>query len=415
MGICKIATGLREEGIKLLEIAVKNEVSNYAYHSALLNLALHTDDQEHSLSLFKKLYDSTFKESNENQDEILKIRAISLYNQAQIYLKQNDVPATLEVIESGMSQTSLSDSLYFIYLKCIITNEDKFELKAKLVNTIIKNNLVFDEDKSNVVAFDTNKLYKYLDILYDTENLAFFNSLLEYSVSKLFFKLDKNQIIYKAAISSISNKEKFFEYLLESKHELDDEVVLDSYKNLTLLNNKEPKSYTEYFNKYLKYFIKNNKINSDDIYLFALEIKIQSDLFKIDKGLELCDIIRTKWSSSNEENLKFEFLIIYYWYATLYFSKNDRFNAIKYSADALDLIDNSARKKTSMIDEKGLGAIKSQLLQIKKSSELSIPVVSTKKYGRNDKIRVRYKDGTVIEKKYKLLEADILAERCEIL
>jgi hypothetical protein len=53
--------------------------------------------------------------------------------------------------------------------------------------------------------------------------------------------------------------------------------------------------------------------------------------------------------------------------------------------------------------------------QIKQSIRTSTPITTGMKYGRNDKIKVRYKDGSVKDGKYKKFEADILAKRCLII
>lgn len=415
MGICKIATGLKEDGIRLLEDVVVNETYNYAYHNALLNLALNIDDQDKAIILFKKLYDSTFKDTNENPEELEKLRAISLFNQAEIYLEKEDTITALEVINNGISNTSKSDSLYFIYLKFLLRSDDGFDMKSLLVDTILKNNLVFSEEKSNSVSFTNKTLYKYLDILFDNNDNTFFESLLNYSVSKLFFNTSRNEILLKTAINSIYQTENLFEYLLAYKSELSEDILFGIYKNLSLTTSKVTRNFSFYFNKYFYHFNNQSELDGNDIFLFALEIKIQSDLFKIERALDLCDKISLKLKLVTDENLKFEFLIIYYWYANLYFSKKNRTLAIRYSDYAMDLIDNSSRRKTSMIDEKGVSTIKEQLLQIKESSEIHIPIINEKKYGRNDRIKVQYVDGTILEKKYKLLEPDILAERCKII
>ena len=53
--------------------------------------------------------------------------------------------------------------------------------------------------------------------------------------------------------------------------------------------------------------------------------------------------------------------------------------------------------------------------QIIGSSSISKPIVrATKKYNRNDKVKVKYIDNSTKTGKYKNFEADIIAERCSI-
>ena len=72
-----------------------------------------------------------------------------------------------------------------------------------------------------------------------------------------------------------------------------------------------------------------------------------------------------------------------------------------------------------MIDEKGINTIKEQLLDIKKQftfvQPITRPIVSSKKYGRNDIVKVKYLDNTIIQKKHKQVEADLIAGRCVII
>jgi hypothetical protein len=88
---------------------------------------------------------------------------------------------------------------------------------------------------------------------------------------------------------------------------------------------------------------------------------------------------------------------------------------IFYAEKTISIIDTSKEKRTSMIDEKGLKYISNKMNQIIYSSTIKIPIVGAKKYGRNDRLKVKYQDGLIKEDKYKKLEPDILAERCVII
>jgi len=49
------------------------------------------------------------------------------------------------------------------------------------------------------------------------------------------------------------------------------------------------------------------------------------------------------------------------------------------------------------------------------SDFLKEPRIVGKKYGRNEKVKVRYTNGLIAEKKYKQVEVDIKDEKCEII
>jgi len=67
-----------------------------------------------------------------------------------------------------------------------------------------------------------------------------------------------------------------------------------------------------------------------------------------------------------------------------------------------------------MIDEKGLESINEQLNFIK-SYYSSRNIKPQKNYGRSELIRVKYRNGKIVVKKFKHLEKDILAKRCSII
>ncbi len=45
---------------------------------------------------------------------------------------------------------------------------------------------------------------------------------------------------------------------------------------------------------------------------------------------------------------------------------------------------------------------------------LNAPRKATKKPGRNEKVKVKYQDGEIVEKKYKYVERDLEAGECEL-
>ena len=107
------------------------------------------------------------------------------------------------------------------------------------------------------------------------------------------------------------------------------------------------------------------------------------------------------------------------WFTYVYNSFTDKINTLKYAEISLNLIANSKRKKTSLIDEEGIKSIKEHLIDLKRRftsvKPITKPIVSLKKYGRNDIVEVKYTDGRIIKKKHKQIEADLNAGKCIII
>ena len=303
----------------------------------------------------------------------------------------------------------LSFSIYNI-------SEDKDEkLKSEIINSIIDQELKFDTKHSYPISFSEKHLYNYLDLYFDQDNSSQFERLLDYSYNILFDKkIDRYQIVYSSSKFS-TQSEDFLKYILSHKSSASDPILLKVYRDLAFGLSEKSSDFFIYFHSYEKLFLKIDILSGDDIYLFARAIKNYSDANEINKGIELCKTIDSRLSNIEDEELIFESVIIYYWFSNLNFSLKNQKEAIVYADKTIQLIHDSKKERTSMIDEKGVKSIVEQMKQIKSSSISRNPVISTKKYYRNDKVKVQYLDGKITESKYKILEADIIAERCKIL
>lgn len=413
LGVCQIANG-DKNGISTLEKAIQTESNTHAYHNALLNLAINVNDDSKSLLLFEKLYYSTFKSENSDENELTQLRALSLYYQAEILEKQGDKTTALAKTNLALENSSITDSLFLLYNKSHLLEHKDVSVKNELVNRIINNKLAFEKSDSYPISFIEEHAYYYLDFVFDRDEITLFENLLNYLNINLISNKSRYEIIYRASLISGDNRE-ILNYLLQFSHEIEEKLLLRIYRDLVFINIDNQSLFFDAFDKYLILFKKHDNLINNDIYIFGLCIKYNSDKNNILAAIGLCDIITSKIEKNDDENLKLESVVIYYWYSNLYFSRKDKFNAIKYADIALDIIKNSNGKKMSMIDEKGLKSISDQLYQIKFSSNITKPITTLKKYSRNDRVKVKYKNGNIIEKKYKQVEADILAERCEII
>lgn len=417
LGICKIANGEKNEGISILQESIKIEKNNFAYHNAILNLAINIDDIDISYGLFEKLFNSTFLSNNDEDGELDQLRTLSLYYQSDILLQRNEKQAALTKINNALEYSNFSESLRLFFLKYNISEVKDDSIKTKLVETIIENKLSFNGQSVTPINFDEKSIFLYLDFVFD--NVDLFENLLEYTLQNLLQNSNKFELVYRTINVSTINKVNLLEYLEKIPENFDGNLIINVYRQLAFNNTDNVDIYFKFFNKFKTIFTQIDLINSDDIYLFALAIKFNSDLEKIREALDLCLIIEKRICNLDDGDLRFESVIIYYWFTNLYFSINDKINTLKYADISLNIIGNSKRKKTSMIDEKGINTIKEQLLDIKKQytyvKPISKPIISSKKYSRNDIVNVKYTDGTIIKKKHKQIEADLITGKCEII
>jgi hypothetical protein len=413
LGVCQMAMG-HIDGIHTLEEAIKTETNTHAYHNALLNLAANINDDEKALSLYQKLFNSTLISEYSDKEELNRLTVLSLYYQAEI-LEKTLKSIALEKIELALEYCNINDSIFLLYFKYNLQDKKDDTIKELIANKIIENKLTFEKEEQYPISFTERHVYYYLDFVFGVNSNSLFERLLDYIVVNLILDKSRYEIIYRTSyISSV--EEQILSYLVSLDNEkIDNVVLLAAYRGLLLANTNTNQSFLKLFDNYLELFKNTNEVLNTDIYVFAYCIKLLSDKKDYIKGLTLCEILLERIDRQQNHDLKFESIIIYYWYSNLYFSRQDRSNALLYADIALGLINDSNGKHTSMIDEAGLKSISNQLDQIKISSIITKPILGSKKIGRNDKIKVRYLSGEVKEDKYKKLEADLLAKRCEII
>lgn len=381
LGICKLAIGEKESGEAILEASILNETNDWLYHNALLNLAISLDESkdDKAILFFQKLYHSTFKDKDTKKIELDKLRTLALYYQAEIFLHKNDTKEALSKISLALKYSNISDSLFLKYLKYSLEEAKNEYIKNEIVGTIIEQKLIFDSENIYPISFNESNLIYYLDLVFDYSNPKLFDELLDYAEKELY-KDKLPDRFYLAYISSkLSDKsESILKYILGFENSIDNELHINIYRDLSMMYSDNPPKYFIYFNKYKKLFNQTSEVLKDDIYLFALGIKHYSDSKKIREGLELCEIIRKRIKDIENEDLKLESSIIYYWCATLNFSKKNRDKSIQYSSKTIELINSSKKKGNSMLGEEGLNNIVEQMEKIKYSYTIMNPIIKEK-------------------------------------
>jgi hypothetical protein len=418
LGICKLGVGERETGVDILEDILKQKTKDFAFRNAALNLApiIATTDKTRALEIYDELYESTFENGDDTTDEELnKLRTLAQYYKAEIYFEDKDNVKTLDSLKNALKYANSLDCLNIKYSIYNLSEDKDEKLKSEIIDSIIDQELKFDTKHSYPISFSENHLYNYLDLYFDQANSSQFEKLLDYSYNILFEKkIDKYQIVYSTSKQSAKNED-FLKYILTYESSVSDLTLLKVNRDLAFGLSGKSSDFFTYFHSYEKLFLKSNNVNGDDIYIYALAIKNYSDANKLKEGIELCKTIHSRLSDIEDEELIFESVIIYYWFSNLSFSLKNQKDAIFYADKTIQLIQDSKKERTSMIDEKGVKSIVEQMKQIKSSSISRKPVISTKIYNRNDKVKVQYLDGKITENKYKKLEADIIAERCKII
>jgi len=416
-GVCKLAMGDFEEGRTILEEVIKQKGHDFAYHNALLNLASNLDPSEadRAFDLYQELYQSTFESEKSREEEMNQLRALSSYYQTEIFINKGNIESAIEKINLAIEHSSLADGVFLKYLRNSIASSKDENIEQTIVDCIVGQNMRFVTGKTYLFSFTQEHLFTYLDLVFNPEYIELFEKLLDYSENVLCKgELNRFELAYLSSKKS-EKSEDILNYILSFEKQVNNELLLKIYRGLCFKHSDGSPKYLSYFNKYKKSFHNNEGLIKDDIYLFSLAIKHNSNLNRFKNALELCSLIGDRINASKDEEIQFESLIIYYWNANLNFRLHNTVASILYANKTIELIKESKRDRTSLIDEEGLKAIQEQMEKIKGSSSVGTPVVNVKKYGRNEKVKVKYLNGEIIEGKYKKLMADILSGKCEVI
>lgn len=419
LGICKLDIGEKDIGVAILEEVVEKKTNDFAFRYAILNLARVAviNDKVRALKLYDDLLKSTYEnEDNTTEDDLNQLRTLAHFGKVELFYEEGDIKQAIESINKALAFSNPSDSLHLKFSKFIFLEGKDENLKFEIIDSIIDGKLKFDTKNYHPISFLESNLFLYLSLSFDPQNTTRFEKLLDYSYSELFEKrISKFEIVLQASKNSLQSVQ-ILEYILSKEKSIPGPDLIQIYRNLSFSLVSDNISFFKYFNKYEKLFLESSKVISKDIYMYANAIRKFSDSKNIEKAINLCHTIESKVKGiDDDDELRFESVIIYYWYSVLNFTSNNQKNAIEYADKTIQLIQDSKKERTSMIDEQGLKTLLVHMNQIKKSKDNKRPLKRPKKYGRNEKIKVQYLDGKIKENKFKKLEADLLAERCKII
>ena len=434
LGRCYLERESIKDALDIFRDIVKIEADDLIYYYALLNLIAHMSKEESKerMKLGKIFFKLLNHSENIEKNELNKLKTLALYYQYKIYVDTDNHDDARKKLLEVKKYTSKSNQLAFTFLEYEETKNES--LKKELVDTMIDNKIIFNKGDEYPISFNQERLLKYLDLIFDYSELELFERLLAYSEKYLFDKSEnKFEIIYELSRIYEHNKIDYLNYILEYGEDVNNVLLLKVFRDLALITKKNTLEFLNYFEDYLDIFKKEKPKPIDkDILLFALAISELSrrslgakephrqELF--DHGLELCSLMEKRMENIEDEGLLFESLIIYYWHASIYYNINDqkksstnREKILFYCDKTLKIINTSKRENTSMIDEEGLNLISKQMIDIKASYKIRVPIVNKTKQGRNKIVKVEYIDGTIKEGKYKKFVADIIEERCKII
>ena len=398
---------------------------NYGSISLKSDIKKYKDEAE---IIFNNIINETgFNKERIDIEIINELKSISHYNLGQIYFSSNDTVNTLKQYESAL-EYSVEDNkprMLLALLGVLQDENDKIKRIDELINLVIKNKInPIEDDPEKPITFNYVDLKKLLILIYINYKELFF-----YKSKPLFKLLDDKQLsvqLYELAVYSINNNDlKSGEKLLQDiYHNFDDkefaikdEIKYKTLKVLAFLYKDELKLKSiEYCNLFKSERFES--VNFIDFNIFANLIYHYTEIKNYGEALKYVDIINSVKSEVDNIFLV-NYLVIYNQELNLNHLLNNRPKVIEKAKEIIALVndDEIKRQKSNLLGETGLEIIKQNAESIlRPEAVIQSPISRSRKYGRNEIIKVKYKkNGAIIEGKFKKLQKDINNNECFIM
>jgi len=376
------------------------------------------------------------KEQSEKINEQEKLFSWIYYRLGIIY--QNDKEKTNNansIFEQGLQYSSNENLVIFNLLIDISYGKDlpkRTALYDNLSKLIIEKQIHFSKSEENIIPeFNESQLLLILSNLIDFDLMDNFNSLLEYSLNILYDnELQEYELIYKTSIFAINSSElKVGKTLLKKVinfNDVDDKTLKYCYQVLGILeyNERNTTLSFEYLSKYVQLFKENENFNEElqviDFNAFNTLIDYYREKKEYKKSFEIANIIEKHFDEHLNYENKANSIVILFFIMDYYAFIGDKINATEYGEKLLSVVAivKPVLNELSYVDKKGLEHIEKQTksllrnLQQVKSIE---PIKVEREPGRNEYVKVKYKDGKELLSKYKKVMDDIRKGECWII
>ena len=423
-----------EESLECLKIIIEGKKRDETYMRALLNygsFALNSDKQIHkeqSLKIFQTIISDTEITKGKLKEELIKeLKSIAYYNLAQINLYNQDTEsAILHYSKAVEFSEGKKPAIVLALIKTTNSDEDKYVLLNQLIDLVIAGKIKpIENDPEKPIDFSFDELKEVAIISYLSSKPDLFKKIIpalsllgEKTISKhLFdlaiFSINKNTDL----VTAIKLLNGIYDNFENDEFAIDNETRYNTLKLLAYFT--RTLESTDKHIEYLNLFAKERLALVDylDMEIFTNLIYSLSEKKKYQEALKYVNLINSLRPSVPEGNL-INYLVIYHLELNIYFCLNNRQKAVQ-KAEEIILLANDEKVKlqnSNLLGETGLEVIRQNAESIlNPTARVQTPVKTAKTYSRNQVIKVRYKDGTTLETKFKKVENDLKTGKCFIL
>lgn len=432
IGLNFIKLDSNDEALQYLNEIIEEKRKDLVYVNALLNkgeILLRNSDNETSDKIVEtyKIILDTLNKSNDAIEEKDMLSTLAYYRLGSAYLLKK---------ETGLAKTNFEKAIVYaenyqkplIYINIDGCLEDKIEkekIYKELSNFIIDNNLVLAPDKE-IINFSDFHIITILINTYGYQDI--FEPFFTYAINTLYSNKKAYELKYEVAVFALNsgNQEVCLQllYEIEVEQNVSEQILLGVFQLIGLLDGQgQAKSYS-YLIKYAKLFEENNNFNQRlqliDFNSFIAIVSYLRKEKKLEKSYEYAKIIENQFDDNLPSELKLSSIQIYLTIIDYYRYKGELEKSNNYANLILKII--SEIKPTinelSDIDKKWIKEVELQtkdLILNQTKIQNRVPSISTpRKFGRNEVVKVKYKNGTIITTKYKKIKDEIDKGECII-
>ncbi|ACA88278.1 conserved hypothetical protein [Shewanella woodyi ATCC 51908] len=417
IGLNYYKLGKKDLGDQQLQYVVDNYSNTVTWGNAALNLAMNNENKESSLKLLESIVDMNdniqpeVDSETETKSSIKKIKSYAYYYLSTYIEKDSKILGYLE----KAIKLDVNEHIPFLMLvKGRALKNDEKVIIENIIDYIINKQVSFSDLKSSSASIDysynMHASFAALCFLHSIDN---FDKFKDYSIN--YLNLLEESFFHDALqyIGEPLDRINFIEFYLDKLSNLSSIRMYRLYINCLMYVNHPPLKYRE---DYINAILDKGYIEDEDIPNISLLIKISTTNEPQNITLGYIESIK-KLAFNIDESIGYDSSVIFFWAFEFFNSINDTENKYLFGHEVLKRLNMSKSNKT-VIDDEGEKSLKSRVMSILHKENALPPLKPVKRqhnYGRNDLIKVKYRNGEEKTNKFKRLEKDIKSGDCTII
>ena len=410
IGICYLNKTMFEESIKIFDnIRNKSKIEDSIKYQAAINYATvllkldYKNNVSNVLTVLTSIASDIISENLSDSDIIKDVLLLTYYYVANIYSTSGDTDLALDYYKKAVDigDSKYQPYIYFCIIRCMSDRDSLILYLNKFCDVIINNNITIP-DKVNVtyvsldlmeISYDLLLQYLVLCYEYKCEYLA--SKLVNYYCNNINTDtsvIDTHRTILKTAISLKNYKsasgiaDKLIK-LLNKMESYDGYELQSLYKLLANIQYRSKIDYYYNISKYIDSFEKYNnyghEIDYEDIITFVIAVVYLRTKKKYSDAIKVFKIISAYYESC-PDNIKINFVSLFFFMARTYDELNNKILAIEYAKKTIDISVNYDAKSCRIVDIQQLEELRDFSNEIIRRRSKGEPILVGNKLGRND-------------------------------